>query len=201
MRDQIWFMVLVLAVVGSLAGMALSAVKSVTDPVIEKRILETKIKPSLDDFFGPLQPDNDVIADRIVLDLGKDSRGRKLRLSVFTAKKGGKVIGAALQTAGGGYGGDIQVLTAFDLVQEEILGVKTLDQKETQGLGARVANDKEPFIQQFKGMKFSSGIKLRANGGEVDAISGASISSTAYAEAVDRAAALLEERRADIIGK
>jgi len=193
MRDKIWYMALVLGLVGGVAGLALAGVKSMTDPIIEKRILEQKIKPTLDNYMQPAGVDNDYIADRIKLDLGVDELGRKIKLNVFLGKKGGAVVGAALETAAPGYGGDIAVLTVFDLAIKKILGVKTLSQKETKGLGARVADDSEKFIQQFQGMSFEKGVRLSGNGGEVDVISGATISSTAFAEAVDRATKLLEE--------
>jgi electron transport complex protein RnfG len=199
MRDRVWFMVLVLGLVGAVAGLGLAGVRSFTYPVIEKRILDQKVKPSLEAFFGPLQVDNDYIADRVVLELGLDDWGRKLRLTVFVGKKGGAPVAVALQTAGGGYGGDIEVLTAFDLEGKKILGVKTLSQKETKGLGARVADDSEPFIKQFAGMSYEGGVALRAAGGAVDTMSGATISSTAFTGAVNRAAALLDERRAEIL--
>jgi electron transport complex protein RnfG len=199
MRNRIWFMVLVLGLVGGVAGLGLAAVRDLTHPVIEKRILEQKIKPTLETFFGPLGVDNDYIADRVVLDLGLDDWGRKVRLQVFVGKRGGQAVAVALQTAGGGYGGDIDVLTAFDLAGARIVGVKTLAQKETKGLGSRVADDAEPFIKQFAGLSCAGGVKLKSAGGEVDAISGATISSTGFTEAVDRAAGLLAERRAEIL--
>ncbi len=201
MRDQIWYMVLVLGVCGAIAGLALSGVKSVTDPIIENYTLEQKVKPSLEQFFGPIGIDNDYIADRVKLELGKDEVGRMQRLTVFKGKKGGETTAVALQTAAGGYGGDLLVLTAFDVSAGTILGVKTLDQKETMGLGARVADDSEPFIQQFAGMSYGGGVALSSGGGEVDAISGATISSTAFTEAVDKAVTLLGERNAEIMGE
>jgi Na+-translocating ferredoxin:NAD+ oxidoreductase subunit G len=198
MRNKIWFMVLVLGLVAGAAGLALSAVHRVTSPVIEKRILEEKIKPTLDRFFGELNVENDYIADRTVLELGKDHMGRKIRLTVFKGKKGGEVVAAALQTSASGYGGDIDVLTAFDLAEEKILGVKTLSQKETKGLGTRVADDDNPFIEQFQGMGYAQGVALTAEGGQVDALSGSTITSAAFASAVDKAARLLDERSAEI---
>lgn len=198
MRDKVWFMVLVLGLVAGVAGLGLAAVQGVTAPVIENRNLEEKIKPSLEAFYGPVGVENDYIADRVDLDLGKDDWGRKLKATVFKGKKGGKVVAAALQTSAGGFGGDIQVLTAFDLENEKILGVKTIDQKETKGLGARVADDTEPFIQQFAGMSYDKGVALKADGGKVDAISGATVSSTGFANAVNKAVGLLGERAGEI---
>lgn len=193
MRDKIWFMAVVLGLVAFLAGLALAGVKGMTGPVIEKRILEQKIKPSLDKFFDGLELENDYIEDRQVLDLGKDARGRKQLTTLFLGKKGGKVVVAALQTKAAGFGGDIEVLTAFNLDDKKILGVKTLSQSETMGLGARVADDSEPFIQQFHEMDYKNGVNLRSNGGQVDAISGATVSSTAFTAAVNRATELVEK--------
>jgi electron transport complex protein RnfG len=201
MRDKIWYMALVLGLVGAVAGLALAGVKSMTDPIIERRILEQKIKPTLDAYMKPAGVENDYLADRIRLDLGEDDVGRKIRLNVFVGKKGGAVAAAALETAAPGYGGDIAVLTVFDLEGKKILGVKTLSQKETKGLGARVADDSEAFIQQFKGMGFEGGVRLSSAGGKVDAISGASISSTAFTKAVDRAVELLKEHDDKITGQ
>jgi electron transport complex protein RnfG len=199
MRDRIWFMVLVLGLVGGVAGLGLAGVRSFTYPIIEKRILDQKIRPTLETFFGPLGIDNDTIADRVTLDLGLDDWGRKVRLPVFVGKRGGEPLAVALQTAGGGYGGDIDVLTVFDLAGRKIIGVKALAQKETKGLGARVADDAEPFIKQFAGLTYKDGVALRSAGGAVDAISGATISSTGFTAAVDRAVRLLDERRAEIL--
>ncbi len=201
MRDKIWFMVLVLGLISSAAGAALAGVKNLTDPVIENYTLEKKVKPSLEKFFGPVGIDNDYIADRVKLDLGKDDWGRMQRLTVFKGTKGGQTVAVALQTSAGGYGGDISVLTAFDVPAGTIMGVKTLDQKETMGLGARVADDTEPFIQQWTGMSYEGGVGLVADGGSVDAISGATISSSAFTAAVDRAITLLGQRSAEIEGE
>mgnify|MGYP006292840985 CR=1 FL=1 len=199
MRDKIWYMVLVLGLIGGAAGLGLAGVNSLTAPIIEKRILEKKIKPTLERFFGPLGVDNDYIAERVTLDLGVDDWGRKIGLTVFVGEKDGTPVAAALKTAASGYGGDIEVLTAFDVRERRILGVKTLSQKETKGLGARVADDSEPFIQQFQGMSYADGVRLSSAGGQVDAISGATISSTGFSAAVDKAARLLEERADEIL--
>lgn len=198
MRNKIWYMAVVLGLVGSLAGLALAGLKTVTDPIIEKRILSEKVKPTLDRFLQPAGADNDYIADKIKIDLGVDEFGRKQRLNVFKGKKGGQLMGAAMRTVAAGYGGDISVLTVFDLENKKIFGVKTLSQSETKGLGARVADDSEPFVTQFSGLDYSGGIKLRADGGQVDVISGATISSVAFAKAVDNAVSLLDKHSAEI---
>ncbi len=88
MRDKIWYMAIVLGLCGAIAGAALSAVKSMTDPVIEKATLEKKIKPTLDKYFKNLGLENDPIANRVKLELGRDELGRKQFLLVFKGIKG-----------------------------------------------------------------------------------------------------------------
>jgi electron transport complex protein RnfG len=191
-------MAVVLGLVGSLAGLALAGLKKVTDPIIEKRILNEKIRPTLDKFLKPVGADNNYIDDKVKLDLGIDEFGRKQKLNVFKGKQGDRLMAAAMHTASPGYGGDISVLTVFDLETKKIFGVKTLSQSETKGLGARVADDSEPFIKQFSGMDYTGGVKLRADGGQVDVISGASISSIAFTKAVNDAVSLLNKHGAEI---
>ena len=54
MRDKVWFMVLVLCGVASVAGGGLALVNRQTQPIIEQRILEQGVKPSLKVFFEGL---------------------------------------------------------------------------------------------------------------------------------------------------
>ncbi|MCP4604025.1 MAG: RnfABCDGE type electron transport complex subunit G [Proteobacteria bacterium] len=193
MHDRIWYMAVVLGTVGFVAGLALAGVKSMTDPIIEKRTLEQKIKPTLDEVFKPAGVDNDYITDRVKLELGRDDKGRAQRLTVFRGRKGEKLVAAALITSSPGYGGDITVLTAFDLENKKLLDVKTLQHKETKWGGARTVDDSDPFIKQWTGMDYENGFALSADGGQVDAMSGATISSAAFTRALNRAVKLLAE--------
>lgn len=200
MHDRVWYMVLVLGLVASLAGASLSFVHSQTAPIIEQRILDQKIKPSLQTMLRKLNVDNDYIADRVILDLGKDHQGRRRRASAFIARSDGQSVAVALQTTGNGYAGTISCLSVFDTTNRTILGVRALDQKETRGLGARIGNPEEPFIRQFSGMSIADPIQLRPNGGQVDAVSGATISSKGFTAAVEQARQLLIEKLADTSG-
>jgi electron transport complex protein RnfG len=63
--------------------------------------------------------------------------------------------------------------------------IAVMEQKETPGLGTKITE--ADFYNQFLGAdpaKFNLGV---GNGGDVEAISGATVSSKAYAEAVERA--------------
>lgn len=85
-----------------------------------------------------------------------------------------KLSGFILKCKGRGYSSDIEVLAGLDL-NLKITNIKILSQNETPGLGSRVS---EPsFIERFKG-------KGKDSLNQVDAITGATISSRAVINSI-----------------
>ena len=114
--------------------------------------------------------------------------GEKESFSYFKAVKDGQDVGYIFTTKAKGYGGDVSVMTAV-APSGEVLSVAILDVSgETPGLGQNAA--KEAFYSQFKGKK--EGINLLKNGAddnknEIDAVTGATITSRAVTNAVNEA--------------
>ena len=106
----------------------------------------------------------------------------------YFALKDGNIIGYIFKTAEKGYGGDVSVMTAVN-PDGTVKSVAILDvSNETPGLGQNAA--KESFYTQYEGKK--SGISLLKNGAdseknEVNAVTGATITSTAVNKAVNTA--------------
>ena len=104
------------------------------------------------------------------------------------ALKDGEIIGYIFKTAEKGYGGDVSVMTAVN-IDGTVKSVAILDVSgETPGLGQNAA--KESFYTQYEGK--TSGISLLKNGAdsdknEVNAVTGATITSTAVNKAVNQA--------------
>ena len=104
------------------------------------------------------------------------------------ALKDGEIVGYIFKTAEKGYGGDVSVMTAVN-VDGTVKSVAILDvSNETPGLGQNAA--KESFYSQYEGK--TSGISLLKNGAdsaknEVNAVTGATITSTAVNKAVNQA--------------
>lgn len=98
----------------------------------------------------------------------------------------GQFIGAAIKTFSmNGFGGKVELMVGV-LENGNINKVSVLSQAETPGLGANMTNAK--FIGQFDGKNPSSfTLKVKKDGGDVDAITAATISSRAVAEAVKKA--------------
>ena len=98
----------------------------------------------------------------------------------------GNFIGAAVKTySKNGFGGKIELMVGM-LANGVINKVSVLSQAETPGLGANMVNDK--FKGQFDGKDPKNFIlKVKKDGGDVDAITAATISSRAVSEAIKRA--------------
>ena len=94
-------------------------------------------------------------------------------------------IGFAFLAVGKGYGGLIDILVGLEN-ETTIKGVTIVSHLESPGLGARITESS--FREQFIGVNIAD-VALRQKGGEIDAITGATISSRAVVDAI-RAAAM-----------
>jgi len=101
---------------------------------------------------------------------------------IYTIYSDGAGIGYAFLAVGKGYGGDIDILVGLE-DETTIKGITIVTQTETPGLGDRVVGSS--FTDQFSGLNFGD-VALRRDGGQIDAITGSTISSGAVVEAVKR---------------
>ena len=91
---------------------------------------------------------------------------------------------------GNGYSSTIETMVGVD-PEGKITGVKILFQQETPGLGARVEEihhgETYPwFTSRFTGKTVSDNIRVTTDGGEIDTITGATISSRAVTDSINR---------------
>jgi Na+-translocating ferredoxin:NAD+ oxidoreductase subunit G len=99
---------------------------------------------------------------------------------VYVVKKSGATIGYAFIANGKGYGGTIQILVGLKDAST-LKGISIIAQSETQGMGSRVTLPK--FTDQFAG-KAIADVKIKSEGGQIDGISGSTISSKGVINAV-----------------
>ena len=171
-------MIMVLGTICAISGFSLSFLKETTAPIIAEQILINVQGPAVHQVYPAA--DNDPLAERKEFPL-PDGR----TVTVFPYKKDGALVGVAMENTGPGYGGDIGVLVGFDLARDTLLGIGITASKETPGIGSAVAEPR--FGKQFAGKPLAVG--LTSKGGNIDAISGATISSTGTVIAVQHAAA------------
>ena len=94
------------------------------------------------------------------------------------------LLGYAFLATGKGYGGDIEILVGLK-DPDTVKGIVIISHSETPGLGSRITED--DFRAKFVNIPISN-VDLTANGGTVDGLTGATISSTATVNAVREAA-------------
>ena len=111
-------------------------------------------------------------------------------LKIYPATKGGEFVGAAVESnTKKGFSGEIKVIVGFDK-EGKVLNYSVLQHAETPGLGAKMqewfSTDKNK--QSVLGRSLSAGpLKVTKDGGNVDAITAATITSRAFLDAVNRA--------------
>ena len=109
-------------------------------------------------------------------------------IKVYTATAQETVVGYAVESmTKNGFGGVIRMMVGFS-PKGEILNVNILQQAETPGLGTKMADEDNALIRSIKDKKaWEIEFKVKKDGGELDALTAATISSRAYYEAVERA--------------
>ena len=162
---------------------------SVTNKVTAKKIAELENENSKKNMQSLVSAD----------DFEKCSDGG---IEYYTAIKGGETAAYIFTESAKGYGGDVSVMTAVK-PDGTVAGVAILDVSgETPGLGQNAA--KESFYSQYAGLK--KGVSLLKNGAkaennEVDAVTGATITSTAVTRAVNAALDDFEKVKAETVGE
>lgn len=114
-------------------------------------------------------------------------------VTVYTATRGGETVGYAVETRSKeGFGGAVDLMVGFTPAGE-VINVNVLKQTETPGLGTKMADEGNPLLASIQGQDLAQrklvGGKLavRKDGGDVDALTAATISSRAYVDAINRA--------------
>lgn len=121
-----------------------------------------------------------------------DFKAIKGESEMYEALKNNKTIGYVTQSETKGYGGTIELLVAVD-TEGKVIGYNILSHNETPGLGDKTT--KSPFKDQFKGkdIKHLVVTKDPSDKDDVQAITGATISSKAVTKGVKKAVTQINE--------
>lgn len=114
------------------------------------------------------------------------------RASVYAARdEAGALVGWAIAAKGPGFQDDITLIYGFDPLERRLVGMRVLDSRETPGLGDKIYKD-DSFVSGFEALAVDPEIVLvkkgeRSSENEVDAITGATISSRAVVRIINGA--------------
>ncbi len=176
-------MVLVLTGVAVIMGGVLAAVNHMT----EGPIAAQKEKALADGIRTVMVSDNITVGEPVEVKQD-DGKGKELTYTVYQVKDAqGQDLGAAVESATGGFGGDLKVLVGFN-PEGTILGYTLLEHAETPGLGAKA----DKWFQRGQkgdiiGKSPKEPLTVSKDGGQVDAITASTITSRAFLLAVNNA--------------
>lgn len=170
-------MVLSLFLIALFSGLSLGFVEKVTKAPIENahKQKETEAIKNVLSLF-----DNDPLETAVKVAVDGDS------LTVYSAEKDGENVGyAILSSTNSGFGGFVQVMIGIS-PDGKIYNTSVVSHKETPGLGDKM--ETERFRSQFKGFDFTEKkAVVKKDGGDVDAITAATISSRAFCSTIRKA--------------
>jgi electron transport complex protein RnfG len=187
--SQAWLVLLLAICFGALlAGMQITL-----GPTIEANKINETLEKVPEMVFGKAraqelsdrQQDVDVTPQTVAV----EKAGKTVRYNVYQAETDGQLAGWVAKTAGQGYADKIEMLIGFDPPVRKITGIFVLEQKETPGLGNKIVT--EEWRRQFAAKPTDEplmAVKSKADAAnEIDAITGATISSKAVTDIINTA--------------
>lgn len=171
-------MVVVLTVLSIISGGGLSWLKDFTEPKIENQVMNLVKGPAIRAMLK--EAENDPVADRFKIKDGEEER------NVFVGVYDGQPNTVVLESSASGFADKVGMVVAINMADETLRGVAVTTHKETPGLGAR-AKDDPSFTAQFTGKPLTTPVRVSKDGGNISAMSGATITSRAVCAGVTKA--------------
>ena len=176
---SIWRLVIVLTSIALIAALALTGVYALTKGPIEKGQREKKekaLQAVLPEYQG-------TVVDTVIVDA--DNEEIPVHLAIG---ENGELCGAGIETyTKKAFAGRFDLMVGFD-AEGTIVNTEVIKAGETPGLGDKINKDKSDFALQFNHQNPADfQLVVKKDGGDVDAITAATISSRAYCDAVQHA--------------
>ena len=182
----------VVTLFGAVSGGLLAGVRAGTKERIEYQQIKFVKGPAILEIMKGCA--NDPLTARFKIKDGKEER------SFFVGVFDGKPNTVAFETSGKGYGGDLNIVVAVNVDKDVIVGVGVTTHRETPGVGSRAKTDTR-FAAQFKGQPIGEPFRVKADGGKIDALSGATVSSRGVCGAVVSSGEIYRRLKASIVEK
>ena len=180
-------MVVALSVIAAVSALLVAVVNDATKEAIELSQQQAEEEAK----FKALRISSDEA--RVLRDTTRVISDFEVTVSTIANKAGDSIVGYAVKAPSitkNGYGGRITLMVGFKELDGEAVvdSVVVLSQKETPGLGANMEKKDNSLVCSVLG-KSASSLKFGVSkeGGSFDALTGSTISSRAYANAVETA--------------
>ena len=172
----------ILLIITAVSAGVLAAVQNVTGPIVAEMDRQASFGALVEIFS---EADDFLPIEESKFEEIKDSNS--MVREIFEAKKSDEVIGYAIQTAAGGYGGDIVGITGINS-DGTLAGIKIVSNSETPNIGTRILE--EDFLNSFKDKSAAGDLKAvgaPSADDEVLLLSGATVSVYAVLAGVNQA--------------
>ncbi|MCP3942027.1 MAG: RnfABCDGE type electron transport complex subunit G [Desulfobacteraceae bacterium] len=190
MREMI-NMIVVLTVLTAFSGGLLAVVERGTANKIEDQVLKFQKAPAIKAIFP--EATNNPLAERFTV---QDTEGDKLQVFPGIMADGSKAV--AFETKGTGFGGPIGLMVGINLKTDKIIKARVTTHSETPGIGTRAKTDLS-FVNQFSGKGVHENLALKGDNGEIDAMSGATVTSRGVSIAAIQAEKLYLKLKPEIV--
>ncbi|HBZ34781.1 MAG TPA: electron transporter RnfG [Bacteroidales bacterium] len=189
LQNSLLNMFLSLTIISLVVGVILGGVYAITKEPIAKA--ETAKQTNA---IKAVAPQFDTVGEQI----DKTTPNGKQAL-IFPLLKDNEKVGYAVQVIEMGFGGEVKIMFGFDK-DFNVVGYNVLAHQETPGLGSKMP---EWFSEGGKGNVIgknpaNDNLTVSKDGGEVDAITAATISSRCFLKALNSAYGLIAIQEAEI---
>lgn len=162
-----------------------SAGVGVVNMITLEPIAQAELAAKTEALNGVLPAFDETLSDELTID--------DMIVTVHTASLDGMTVGYAVEAISKqGFGGPVSLMVGFTPAGE-VINVNVLKQTETPGLGTKMADEGNPLLASIRGQRLEDKklvdgrLAVAKDGGDVDALTAATISSRAYVDAVNRA--------------
>ena len=166
-------MVLSLVTICLVAGGVLAGIYGLT-----KETIEIQKEQKLQAAILQVLPEGCTIADAELI------KG----MTVYKGYIDNQWVGTAVETTENGFGGPVKVMVGFD-ADSKVINYQVLEHQETPGLGDKMGAwfKTDKGNQSILGKKANGAFTVSKDGGDIDAITAATISSRAFLNAINKA--------------
>ncbi len=188
-----------LTVTALLSGVAIAGIYELTLPTIEANRARELRASVFEVVPGAAAMENRRFANGAWIDPGATGdaadagdipAGDEVEVVYAATDASGRVLGYAIEGEGPGYQDAIELIFGYDPATKRVTGMRVLESRETPGLGDKIYRD-PAFVAQFDALAADGELVVTKGGAsapnEIDAITGATISSRAVLGIIQRA--------------
>jgi electron transport complex protein RnfG len=191
-------MMATLGIAGMCSGLALVGIFLVTLPRIERNRAEALEAAIFEVLEGATERVTYVLREGVLARFESPGGSLPKEEAVYAGyDQAGKLVGFAIPAEGAGFQDTIKLIYGYDPTRGRIVGMQVLESRETPGLGDKIMKD-HSFLDCFSDLAISPDVvavkKGRTQDNEIDAISGATISSVAVVRIINESNARWIER-------